>query len=178
MSIQTVVAQRYARAFLNVHAAQITESDMLNIIAARDYFIQQKDVLSILDMYDLDEKQFKQCITIFLAKFALISAFEQLIMLLKQKHRLFLFRDILKFIVWEYQAYTRRLYFELSSAINLSEKEWDTIRSFLNKLSGSDNIYKSSVDASLIAGIKAMSGDFLWENSIKSRLQKLNLWLT
>lgn len=172
MKNNAILAQKYAKAFLNLYADDIQVEDYLKILDACAYLQMHGDVLILLDVYDIKDN-LENLLDKLLEKIGLIKQFKQLIILLMSKRRLSLFRDVLKFICIEYQDYKNMLYFDIYSAKNLDSHDQVIIKEFLSKLSGSGIMYRCHVDESLIAGVRALNSYYSWEDSIRGRLQKI-----
>lgn len=175
MSAQSMLALRYAQAFLNVYASTINHDDFLNMVALYNHLLQDDQTLIILSSYKLSEAATETSVDMLIKKFKLVPAFKNLLRILLEKKRIMLFLDVLKFIIWQYQLKQQVLYFEIESAGHLEQSSLQTIKNFLKKLSGNDIIYTYKVNESLIAGVRAKNAYFLWEDSIKSRLQRIKL---
>lgn len=173
MSIQSRLAQRYAKAFLHVFGQALNEEDFFNMMDAISFVEKKIDLLFALSLYETDKKTLDTLIKKFLFMTKLPASFQELIVILTEKKRLPLFREILKFIVWEYQLYKDQLYFALSTCPEVTKKDLTRIKKFFDKLTGSANIYTHSVDSALIAGIKAQNMYYMWEDSLQRRLRKI-----
>src|SRR3990167_10882552 len=166
------LASRYAQAFVNLYADKITESEFFNIMQAHDILSEDNDILLLLE-FPFAKEDKKTFINKFLKKFSLIEEFFNLIVMLIETNRIVLFVEILEFILWEFQDYTKKIYFDIAASDELSKSEIEIIKRFLMKLSNSDIIYKYSIDKKLIAGLRALSSNFLWQYSVSSIFQKL-----
>src|SRR3990167_11509705 len=104
------LAGKYAQAFVNLYAEKITEEQFFNIMQAHDVLSENNDILLLLEFPFVKEDK-KTFINKFLKKFSLIEEFFNLIVMLIETNRIVLFVEILEFILWEFQDYTKKIYF-------------------------------------------------------------------
>ncbi|OGB84372.1 hypothetical protein A3F66_03675 [candidate division TM6 bacterium RIFCSPHIGHO2_12_FULL_32_22] len=171
MNGSNILANRYAIAFLNLYSAKITEKDFFNIIEIYNTISGNLDIFLMLEFSDIKEKK-QLFIDKFINHFSLIFEFSKLLNLLIDSNRTILFKKILEFIIWKYPDYVNKHYFSLSSSHELSESEIEVIKRFLKNISHGDIMYKYNIDKKLIAGIRAVSTNLLWEYSVYAQLQK------
>jgi F0F1-type ATP synthase delta subunit len=174
MNESDILASRYAVAFVNLYSSKITEKDFFNIIESFNFLSENPQVLLMLEFPFVKENK-QLFIDKFLQKFFLISEFSDLLNLLIDSNRVSLFRKILEFITWKYQIYTGKIFFRLYISHQLDQAEIDIIKLFLMKCTNSNIIYNYEVDSALIAGIRALSSNYLWEYSVRSQLQKAKI---
>lgn len=172
MNGSDILASKYAQAFVNVYSSKISEKDFFNILNVYSELCENTDILFLMDFaFIKDNPDF--FIDKFVNRFSLIEEFKILLKLLIDSNRIVLFKKILEFIAWKYQDFTSKKYFKIFLSDELKDGQVEVIKRFLMKLTNSDIIYKYEVDKKLIAGIRALSTNYLWEYSVYSQLQSL-----
>ena len=121
----------------------------------------------------IDGRKWFKLLALLSTLLVIVFLFFNLIVMLIETNRIVLFVEILEFILWEFQDYTKKIYFDITASDTLNDSEIYTIKRFLMKLSNSDIIYKYSIDKKLIAGLRALSSNFLWQYSVSAKLQKV-----
>lgn len=99
--------------------------------------------------------------------------FQSLLFLLEQQQRLLLFSEILYRVVDLYKKIHGIEYCHIASASHLTDAQSKEIKQLLEHASGKKLLCFYETDPSLIAGIRARSETFVWEDSIEQRLRAL-----
>lgn len=165
------VAQRYARAFLNVFGSELSVQEIANIKEAAIYFLQHQHACFLMDLSLLPQKEKEKAIDTICKRFALPAFCKKLCMLLIEHQRAFLLVGVFAYIVEEYFKDTSTHFFVVSTTTDLNDSEKQTVESFLERhIEGSVSCeYKR--DKTLIAGMRIYSHNLLWDNSVKGRLR-------
>lgn len=165
------LASNIANAFLNLYIKEIDKEDFLSII---DFYRFVKSNGKIFfDLQYLEKPVQLELINSLISNFKLIVHFKRLMEVLFIQKRVYLLKDVLFLIILDYQKRTKRYYFEMTSAISLTEEQVVFIKNYINKSLGSDIAYRLSVDENLIAGFQAKSSFYVWENSVSKNLKKI-----
>ena len=86
-----------------------------------------------------------------------------------------LFDFVLKQITLLYKRRNKILSFTISTAHPLTQEAVESVKQFLERVTGCDIIYEYKIDKSLIAGMRLQSETLLWEHSVKKNLQCVRL---
>lgn len=152
----SIIAKRYALAYLNLYIDKLTDKDILDFRQAYFFLHNNKDILT-LPSITLSDK--------------LPLNLRALFLLVVKKRREYLLPFVLKEIVSAYQAKKKVIIFDISSADNLDKKDEEIILEFLHKNTGNKILPIYKIDKKLIAGIKIQSDTYYWEYSIKKQLE-------
>ena len=170
---QSVVARKYALAYLNVVGEQHTFEDFCSLWRASQFLLEHRSLLFYLSLSMIHEVDKKRFIDLFFERFHLFDSLKQLFYLLLKNKHIFLAADVLRDIYGLYKIKHNISDVHLSSSSDLSEEKIQEIKNFFTKLSGQQVVIRYSVNPSLIAGIRLQSERFLWEYSIAQQLRKL-----
>ncbi len=91
---------------------------------------------------------------------------QSMLVLLEQQQRLLLLPDVLYRVIDRYKQRHDIEYCRVSSALSLTEAQAEKIKKLLERLSGKKLWCFYETDSSLIAGIRARSETFVWEDSV------------
>lgn len=166
----SVIAKKYAVAYLNLSIEKLNKQDLLNIRRAYLFLLNHNHAFFLLTLPNISLSAKTNLIDVFLRKFDLSFDLKDLFLLLIQHNRTSMLKDVLKSIIDVYQARKNIMIFDISSSNNLDLQEISVISDFLYKNTKNEILPIYKIDKSLIAGIKLQSGSFLWECSIKKQL--------
>lgn len=167
------IAKKYAKAFMAVFPKSFTFADVKKIDSAQKFLQIHKQVMLFLQLPQFDQERKKSMVADLISHFSLPSHFSTIILLLIEHNRSFYIPAVLSSITQLYKEQTNSIEFSLKSTQNLNEKHIESIKHFLGRLLGKNIITTTSIDDSLIAGIRLQSSDHLWEYSIRKHLQNL-----
>ncbi len=168
---RSLIAKRYAQAFLNVFIDSIALDDFHNICAAEQFLMQHKQALFLLKLPFINPAKKKEILNELCQKFRLIDKFKELVELLVHDKRSFLLPDVLYYVSKLYQQRKGIMSFTIISSHRLGTDKLNSMQRFLAQESGCDIIYNYRVDKKLIAGIRLYSDTLLWEYSINKQLR-------
>lgn len=172
---QTILAKKYADAFLNVFIDKLSYEDMSKISAASDFLVAHHALLSFLTWPVIKTEVKVRSLHELLQKFSLDHPFDKLVALLASSKRLHLINAVLKQIYAIYMKRKNMVHVSITSSHQLHESDLATIKQFLVNIAGTSIIYDYTVDKKLIAGIRLQSDVFLWEYSIRKQLAQMKL---
>lgn len=165
------IANNYAKAFLNLYLNKLDSNQLLSL---KDFFVFVKENESrFIELSFVDLERRLHISKKVVQKANLISDFEKLINLLYEHSRIFLLKDVIRFILLDYQKITSNYYFEISASKKLSTQNLEILKKYLDQSLKSDIIFEFKVDEDLIAGVRAISSYYLWENSVAGNLRKI-----
>jgi F-type H+-transporting ATPase subunit delta len=168
------IAKKYAQAFMAVFPKSLTFADMGKIEIAQKFLRAHKHILLFLQLPQFDHERKKSMVADLIGHFSLPDQLSAIILLLITRNRSFYIPDVLTSINELYKKQTNCIEFSLKSAHNLNSTHIESIRQFLKRLLDKNIITTSSIDTSLIAGIRLQSNDYLWEYSIRKHIQTLH----
>ncbi|MDR3646276.1 MAG: ATP synthase F1 subunit delta [Candidatus Babeliales bacterium] len=166
----SIIAKRYAVAYLNLSLEKLDNEDLLKIRGAYDFLLNNRQAFFLLTLPNISLSDKTYLIDVFLKKFNLSIYLKDLFLLLVEQNRIYLVKDVLKAIITIYQVRRNIMIFDISSSDSLDKNDIDVISKFLYKNTKNEILPLYKIDKSLIAGIKLQSGSFLWEYSIKKQL--------
>jgi ATP synthase F1 delta subunit len=171
--LRTVVS-RYAKAYYNLYKDQITFKERNTLADVSDLLEKKRFFLILIDNTLKDYTDLKASIIVDYFKIHHLNLpFEKLITLLLLHNRLILLAPILKRIVAFYDEEKNITLFQITTPTLISQDLKTAISSFLSSATKKTVFCSYSIDPSLIAGLRAQSKEFLYENSIRKKLQTL-----
>ena len=168
---QDIIAFKYAHAFYNLYGNDLSEHDFWHIRSAASSLKYIPGVLFFLTLVGIEVDTRKKMIQLLLKKLKLPETFLRLIELLMQHKRIGLLPQVLHACVDIYQRKNRALLFTMTTPIPVSsDDDKKEIESFLQRLSGCHILAEYTIDKKLIAGMRALNKNYLWEYSIESKM--------
>ncbi|MCA9770485.1 ATP synthase F1 subunit delta [Candidatus Dependentiae bacterium] len=166
---KSYIAQKYAVAFVNVYGKHI-DKNMCDMLMDLAWKLKKKyGALALLSTpciaYEAKHHALKKLLP--------VQYFDTLIGLLIKNKRILLLPQVLVHIVKYYYKQHNIIRFVISSAQELTGQEIKTVVDFLATKANTVVIYHYKIDQQLIAGIRAQSDQFVWECSVRQRLQHI-----
>lgn len=175
MSVGTLIAKRYAQAFLNLSINDLTDADFINVQHAIVFFSQNRPLLALLKVPHIkSEEKIAALQQVLIANHKLPEVFITLIALLVRDKRAALVLETLEQLKKLYRDHQNIEFYKISSSHALDDTELTTLQNFLAQKTGHTIFYTYTIDPSLIAGIRMQSNERLWEYSIKKQLASLS----
>lgn len=175
--METIIAQRYARAFFELSQEKEKEETFLKQSEfIRTVFRQNPELIRFLSAPEISAQEKETAVTnIFGAECGRESL--GLVRLLIRKGRIVLLPAVLE----EYEKLAKESRREVSvqvvSAAPLSAGQKERLRAVLEKKLDRTVTLSITVDPNLIGGLVVRAGDQLYDNSIRSRMEKLRVHL-
>ena len=167
---QSVLARKYAQAFYNQYGSTISLELFWQLKDASSYLRYIPGVLFFLGLVSVEDKAKDKMIEVLLEKLKLPSSFGHLIQLLMEHKRIYLFPLVVQVLVDLCQEKHNALLFTISAPEELESGEKEEIERFLHRLSGCHILAEFVLDKKLIAGIRALNKNYMWEYSIESKM--------
>lgn len=167
------IAKKYAQAFMTVFPKSLTLIDISAIETAEKFLQKNKKTLFFLQLPQFDEQRRESMIADLIGYFSLPHKLTKLLLLLIAHNRSFYIPDVLWFIIELYKEQTNSVNFSIKSAHSLNQKQIESIKQFLGRLTGKNIIATPIIDTSLIAGLRLQSNNNLWEYSVRKQIQAL-----
>lgn len=166
-----LLALRYARAFLNVYYTKYELSGLQIIQNAADFFKTHKKACFFMQLSLLDRAIKEESLYILCQKLSLPDSYKKLFSLLIDQKRVFLLPLVFKQLVHEYQQRGGYLPMEINTTYALNNEEQKVLVDFLAKKTQKIIVSKYFLDKELIAGIRAISQSYLFEQSIQGKFR-------
>lgn len=171
--IQKLIS-RYSKAYYTLYKDEITFKSRNALLSISKSLDKAKNFLIFISNTLKNHDDLKVSIlNNFFKSHDLNLPFEALIRLLLNHNRLVLLSEILKKIVLFYDLQHDIVEFKITTSSDISDNLKMEISSFLSKMTKKTIIPCYNIDSSLIAGFRAQSKDFLYENSLRKKLQTL-----
>lgn len=171
--VKTLLARRYAQAFLRVFSDHITTEDLASLKQASAFLKERPHGMFLMELSLVPEKVKHRLLDDFYQKFNLPEGCKKLCFLLIKSQRVSLLSDIFNYIITFKEKELRITHFEVSSSCALSKQQKEHLMHFLDKRVQGAIDCTFRVDTALIAGIRLQSASLLWEKSVKKRLRAL-----
>ncbi len=166
--------KKYVRLFLQAHQDAWTFDDLQHLEAFSQFVQAHRPTLHLVSVTSADPEQ-KALFWVqkFSGDVRTQHIFKQLLILLAQRGHLFLLGDIIKIAVA--RLYTRLGYQQVQVFVSdeLSQAEKQEVVQNFQQLTGKKTEVTYHIDPTLIAGIKVVSQDYVWESSIAQKLMRL-----
>jgi ATP synthase F1 delta subunit len=170
---KSMLAKKYAQAFLNTYPHAVAAKEYEGFIKAVDHLKKQTAFFIILSVPSLTFDQRLKALHQQLDTFHLPSEIDRLLRLLLTQHRIALLPDILKQIILVYEQWNNIMEFKLSSSSTLTKNQEKALQSFITAQTGYISKSSTKVDPALVAGLRLQSNTLLWEYSIAKQLRTI-----
>jgi len=170
---EKIVARRYAIAFLNVFMDMLKEDDLAKMSKLILFFKERRQACFLMRLSLLDNHVKCSALNKISKELLLPDCFEKLFELLVDHKRTLLLEDVFDELCTEYKKRKKIISFDVITVDPLSEEQKDKIENFLNKATLKTVLCSYREDITLIAGMRLQSKQYLWETSIKDRLNRV-----
>lgn len=163
------LARKYAIAFLNVYQKEFTFAHYTAVMAAGKKIADNRELRAYFTLTLPHETQKK--IALFLCQqLQLPPFFNRLLVVLIENHHQYLMSTVCNYIAQLYRERNNIMRFTCTSAQALDAQELVAVEKFLQGQTNASIELVSLVDKKLLAGIRIENNEFLWDNSLQSRL--------
>lgn len=169
----TILARKYAQAFLNLYIDQITPQGYSNLLNLRAYLHNHRDALIYFSFPHIALEQKLALFDELGEKIKPTEPVKKLFETLIRHNRVMLAPDILIKICDLYRERKNILLFTIESSHELDAETIATIELFLMHNTGKKIESKSHVNHTLIAGLRLQSNTLSWEYSVRKQMQEL-----
>lgn len=167
------IAKKYARAFMSVFPQIVGFTDIKKIDAAQKFLQTHKRTLFFLQLPQFDLERKKSMVADLIGYFSLPHDLAAIILLLITHDRSFYIPEVLAWITQLYKNQINSIEFSIQTAQETDDKQFESIKQFLGRLTNKKIIGIPSVDTSLIAGLRLQSNEYLWEYSVRKQIKAL-----
>jgi F-type H+-transporting ATPase subunit delta len=168
-----ILAKKYAQAFMNVYGDQLDHDQYRHIPPFTAFLYQNRTVLAFLSIPHIPDQNKIDLLASLLNQFLLSPFFVKLVELIIAHKRSRLLPIILEYMYELFQMKYHVVECALSSSHGLSDEEQACVAEYLSQQTGKTVLYTHRLDPTLIAGIRAQAQTFVWEYSIKKKLNAL-----
>lgn len=173
------IIKKYARAFLFIYKHNLQPVD-LKALSAFAYFLKHHHTLAFFAHYAIveGEKQVAAYVKAFLytapyARPDLVQAMEQLLAILADHQRLSFLPNILALIVLRFFNVIGYQHATIVTAHAVTEIQQKEIIESFQALTGKKVDAEFEVDPEIIAGMRIVSQDYLWESTLSAKIKAL-----
>ncbi len=157
--VDLVLARRYAQAFCHVHGSALTREDFCKLMVLREVLLRRRHIFCARKML---ESLVSHC--------SAARELRDIIALLGQHKRVALFPEVIREIANCYAVQEGIEFVQIISSHQLSAAQKAAAVAFAQRAMDAEIVYECHVDPRLIAGLRLQSSRFVWEHSIKQRL--------
>lgn len=168
------LARLYAAAFLNLHYDQIKDSDSQGLQKAYDFFLNHTQACFLMRLSLIDTDFVKKILQKKRKEFLLPECFDKLLCLLYAHKRTFLLSYVFQQLISEINKKRQWHHFLISHVATLSQEQKSYLNQWISRQIDGTVICQYQKDTTLIAGIRVQNEKYIWENSIRNRLNILN----
>jgi ATP synthase F1 delta subunit len=172
-SADTLVAKKYAKAFLSAFPHSFAFADLGKIENAQKFLQTHKRTLFFLQLPQFTPEIRLSMVEDLIGYFSLPMQFSKIFLLLIQSNRSFYIPDVLYFTAQLYKERMGILDFSVASAHKLDEKDSMAVKRFLAKITGKTIMCTYTINKSLIAGMRLQSVEYMWEYSVRKQIERL-----
>jgi len=175
-----ILALRYARAFLaSQQNKPLPKSFVVSLDAVIAFFVEHPLIITCFTIQGLSINYKKQILIdkVFTPRCDHVQLWLPLIELVARSNRLTMCPAILEAIRDLYAENTKQVFGELLMYPELSAENQDVLKTFFKQKTGYTLTSAFKTDASLIAGVRMRGGFFVWEDSIRKRVQTVRQFM-
>ena len=174
----TLLAKRYATAFLNLYGTQLAFEDIEHVRELSVFLKNNKRLLFLLQISLISETEKLAGIREVCIRFGLPDYFMQVAKLLIAHRRVSLLPAVLVSLDEQFYALRNVKRFVVASGCELEDNERTMVERFLQQRVGGSVVCTYQVDKALIAGIRVHGANYLWERSIAKQLRTMGVALS
>ncbi len=172
MSVQRLLARKYAQAFLGVAGNDLSLDTIQTVASLAQALKVTKSEMQRVFAVVPESAQRTVCENI-VAQAKLPASFADLIRLLSEDKRLILLFLVFEQLVKLYKERARVMSYTITSSHPLDDAKRAAVKQFLARSTGYVIMDEYEVDKNLIAGIRMRSDTLLWEYSIDKQLKAI-----
>ena len=170
---EKILARHYAQAFLNIYMDFLKEDDYEIICSLFNFFKERRQACFLMRLSLLHADVKCKALDEIAEKFELPDCFKKLLHLLVEHKRTLLLADVFDEICNEYKKRKGMVTFQVKSVGQLSEQQKKSIEKFLTQVTQKIVLCSYKEDMNLIAGLRLQSKQYLWETSLRDRLNRV-----
>jgi len=167
----SVLANKYAIAFLNLFFPKISDEFIDKLVSLESFFKKNRLFYVYLRIPSLSYLVKKKALDLLCSEFELDNSVIRLMYLLLDQGRIEIIDKVLGKIVTFYRCRKNIELFNVTSSHALSDSEKEKVTKFIKHVAEKKVLADFIVDRNLIAGLRIQSSSFLWERSIAKQLR-------
>ncbi|KKQ32621.1 MAG: ATP synthase subunit delta [candidate division TM6 bacterium GW2011_GWF2_37_49] len=167
------VASKYAKAYLNVYLAEMTEEACANFLTMTNFLRLNKKFYAYLSIPHLPFEEKQKFIDKLVEVFKLTKNHHKLIMLLLINRKFEILELVVQKIVNLFHMHKGIIKLQVYTSHEINEKQKQLIFNFIKNTLQMNAIIDFSVAAKLICGIKIKGATFVWEKSVTKYLNDI-----
>lgn len=171
---ESIIAKKYATAFLNLHDDFLQEEHIRQLKAIEQFLKKNKNFYISLGIPTISRETKKIALQRVIGEFHLGRLTLQLMLTLLDHGRIEILDRVLYFIDIGYRRRKNIESYTIISSHALNESQKKDIEQFITTYSSATIRCKFVVDSSLIVGIRIESNTFLWERSMRRKLRRMS----
>lgn len=169
----TILARRYAQAFLNLFMDQLSMREYQKLQAMSEFIQSHRQTTFFLGLQSIPSHDKEKLLLDLIQKYNLPASLNNLVTTLIHHDRAGLLGKILDQICELYRKKNRILSFNIESSSILEPDQLDFIHKFLAYNTNSTIVSTAKINKELIAGLRLQSDTYLWEYSIRKQINEL-----
>lgn len=170
---QKTLARRYAKAFLNTFWNELTPDDFAGLERAYLFFKKRTEASFLMHLSFLKRAVKFKALQTMRIELGFSSPFDKLMGLLIDQKRTALLDLVFFFLQEEAATRKEKIKFVVSFVGTLSAESKKDLVDWLEKETGKRVICEYKEDKNLIAGLRLQNDHYLWEASIRDRLNRI-----
>ncbi|MCF7799747.1 ATP synthase F1 subunit delta [Candidatus Babeliales bacterium] len=173
----SIIAKRYATAFLNLYINELTENDVLTISKLANFLMENRQFYVYLSIPSISYLIKQKALNRVAQELNLNKSLKKLMFVVLDHGRIDILDKILKQIDSCYKIIKNIEMFTVTSSHEITESEKNKILEFIKKETKATVEAKFLIDKNLICGFRIKSYKFLWERSISKQLQDVKKFI-
>lgn len=170
---QSLLAKKYAKAYLNVFSEDIAVEDIKAVEKFALFLKKSRSAMFLICSVNILHEQKVKVLSKLFEHFNVDRILQKLIVVMLKRNDLCLLPQVLQDVYCLYKDQHDIIDLNIISAELLDEEEEKFFQNFFAKLSGKQLLVSTQIDSSLLAGVRLQSNTFLWDYSVASRLRSL-----
>jgi ATP synthase F1 delta subunit len=172
-SADTIIAKKYAQAFISVFPQGVLFADLGKLENAQKFLQTHKKTLFFLQLPQFTDEIRLSMVEDLIGYFSLPHHLSKIFLLLIEHDRSYFIPDVLYYIIQLYKERADIVDFSVISSHELSEKNRVLVKHFLAKLTGKTVMCAYTSNTALIAGMRLQSVEYMWEYSVREQIESL-----
>ena len=168
----SLIAKKYAIAFLNVFSDQISNDHLEKWLELEDFLKKNKLFYVYLSIPRISYPLKQKALSTVAKALHLQKPITKIMFLLLEHGRIEILHSVLNKIIYWYRQFNNIEFFKITSSHKLSEDEKKSVVKFAKFVSKKGKVVTDfDIDKKLICGLRIQSNIFLWERSIAKQLR-------
>ncbi len=171
--MHTILAQRYASAYLKVFSRNLTRQDIFSFEAVSLFFKQKKQACFLMDVSLLSAEAKDKALQDIISFYKLPNSCMNLFSVVIKEKRSLLLGAIFDQIAQLYKKQLEIITMLVESSLEMSDQQKIEIALFLKQQLQAIVICTFKINSALIAGLRISNQNYVWERSVQAQLKAL-----